>query len=358
MVGPSGTEKSSKALRLLEHCRANHLGRGLKGFFFWNFRYSYDALSGLEAAVCYMGGKPDWPGRLGEQVVELLKAKRYFVVFAGVERFLREKYRTGNIVGRDRSLRRLFSSLTSSCRKGEMRSILVLTTRHLPSQFNEFRSDAAAPRAKDNILIDDGQGLTYDKIRERLSKKGPHSEKVAEALHSWFKGHRYGIDLAISWLRAKTDEAKGQKDDGWFADLEYSMAESDPEHRVEKMIGIVVKTMRETPQGRDAFELLERLAMPIEPVHETVAAEIWRYLKGTGDHYKIIKLLTDSKLLFCFANARACGADYECDGTHYMVLPTVRQYIFHHFHHSSAMTRFDHRLTSAHAEYFLDRTDC
>jgi tetratricopeptide (TPR) repeat protein len=317
IVGPSGTGKSWDAIRRLHRLQG---AAKFQGFAFWSFRYCNDAMSGIERILRFMGAEPGPAEYLFDQLLEQLRTKYFFVVLDGIERFLHQSTSGTAVVAVNSSCHRFFLRLADS--KARRKSALVLTSRLLPTLFESFisRSDRKPNRG---ITVLQAKGFNSKQIESILrgNSLGKEASTIAEQLCAWFRGHRYGVTLAAEWLKQQE-----------FSQLEYEMAEADPEHRVSKMIGLALRALRETATrepdtiGNYAYRLIERLAIFVEPVAEDVASACLETNDGK-DFNAALKLLKDRKLLF---------EVLDCDKqTRYLVHPSTREYIFHHDHHSS-----------------------
>lgn len=302
-VGPSGTGMSWESFRLLDYCCKHNDDFKFEGFFLWSFRYCNDALSGIERAVSLMGMVPGRPETLLTDLAGGLQQKRYFIVLDGVERLLRQDQKTGDVEATTSSSRKFFSSLLEQ----PLKSLLVLTSRFFLSEFKPF--------------VEHVYGCSYQNIcrlLEHVVQSQSDRERFAQSFDSWFRGHWYGAILATQWLTEKRS----------FDEIEYQMSEADPAFRVSKMISISLKALRESSKGREAYDALERLAVPIEPVNTSVAETMCRNTPGCGSAFGDINaLLRNKKLLFEVTDHAGI--------TRFLVHPTVREYIFHHLHRSS-----------------------
>jgi SIR2-like domain len=195
LVGPGGTGKSWRAIRLLRSLQNANQGE-FQGFFSWSFRYSNDALSGFESALRFMT-KTDDPGpaeTLLDRFVTELRTQRYVVVLDGVERFLHQNLEKGTVIAANSSYRRFFSAL----REGGLKSVLVLTSRLLPSKFEASRTS----EIREDIIIEKTAGWDRGQISSILKGKCVPDPNgcVTASLLSWFRGHQYGVTLAACWL--------------------------------------------------------------------------------------------------------------------------------------------------------------
>ena len=232
----------------------------------------------------------------------------------GIERFLDRNVNKGTVVALDSSYGRFFTALADTTKP--LNSVLVLTSRVLPSVFETFANNQQEDKAATAITIKQAQGFSLDQIKSMLPVRNKNDDEVAKCL-GWFGEHRYGVTLAAESLKEHD-----------FAELEYEMAEADPEVRVPKMIGLSLKDVREAepPAGEYAYQLLERLAVFVEPVDTKVAC-IGLDPTDQPHFNETISLLKRKKLLFevRLFNDRIC----------YVVHPSAREYIFYHEHHSS-----------------------
>lgn len=316
ILGPAGSGKSWAGIRQLEQL-ARDGESGFKKLFFWSFRYSNDAQSGIEYALRFLNEDPGPAEGLLDQLFNALRHKRNLVVFDGVERFLHQNVTEGTIVAANSTWEKLFAKLAANA--ASLKGVLILISRTLPTMFLQDSIKGSG----DGIGIQELRGLSTCQIAKMLAHVAQDPArwadlKVPDRICSWFRGHRYGVTLAAKWLQEHT-----------FDDLQFEMAEADPEHRVSKMIGLSLKDIRERREeaGKCAYQLMERLAAFVEPVGIPVAQACKDPIYSNSHFNDAIKLLKDRKLVFEVVRH---------DGTHhYMIHPSMREYIFYHDHHAS-----------------------
>jgi tetratricopeptide (TPR) repeat protein len=350
LVGPGGTGKSWHALRLMERLIAGQAGeKRYAGFFFWSSYYADDSLTGLDRALCYMAPQEERRRRPRlERLLDCLRneEKRYFLIFDGVERFLRESNDPRSkdpAIGKASTMwiDTFFQRLADEGSK----STVIITSRLWPAALQEGPG----------ICRKDVPRLTTDDVKEIEPfdrEVVPHSE--VSALCSLLAGHIYGLVLAAEMLKAAWDDvpppAEGTEEDkrlsnhkSILSDLKRALSGTSPDHRVSKMIEVAI-TAVDKHQARSglALEFLQRLAIFMSPVRsQTVSLCYALAMKGVSEDLtspsndpvnQLVEKLVSRKLLFRVYPTPSSTEDKN--NCAYTVHPTVRGYVFQRIHRS------------------------
>lgn len=339
LYGPGGTGKSWVAMQLLERLAAGgHKSQPspskFHGLFFWSSYYTDDALNGTDRALLYLEAPPSAKSRV-DRLLECLKAKdkKYLLVFDGIERFLEESGQPGALRSNNGLVSRFLRAISSK----ESKSTVILTSRFMPLEFQGLISESsgtdippaglAASVPEEKSAVDSSpeivtgilrviqmQGFSVKQVQNLLEPNSLIKTEQVPSLVSWLDGHRYGIALALKWLQ----KCGMQKKDP-FDELRHHMSQRDPEQRVSRMIGLCLESL--TVPAR---QLLEKLAIFMTPISRSLAQQC---VNDQADLNELLLELTTDKILF--------EVDFEGEKDHYIVHPTVREYVFHRIHNSS-----------------------
>lgn len=317
LVGPGGGGKSWHAVQLME--RVEREVSELDGFFFWSSYYADDYLTGLDRALAYLDPAGETAGPRHERFARCLESGRWFVVFDGFERLLRESADPEEGVPFGKGAERLLEAVLG---KGS-RSTVVITSRLRPRGVRE------------------GEGVLVRRIG-RLRAEDLRSSPLfapfadhAAALCSLLDGHSYGLLLAAEHLRRAAPETGA---DEAARELRRALAGSAPDRRLGRMIGLVERDLDRRHRGL-VRAVLERVAVFMSPLTERTLElcfeEAAKDLPGgrvaaPADAEAVVLDLLASRLVF-----RVVTSEDEPDPPAYTVHPTVRSYLFHRVHRTT-----------------------
>jgi tetratricopeptide (TPR) repeat protein len=348
LLGAGGVGKSWLANKILDR-RKETAGPNNK-LFFWSSYYSGDYLSGLDRALAFLEGDQLPALRSGtgqafqesskgepqrdirsaveqesrlERLLLCLRQGAHTLVFDGVERVLREsskKPETGIPLNPDitRFLRVICSQHTSK---------IILTSRLWPETFDDATLCQAVVgyRLSGATSAEVLYGNWLDCIR---ALGAPDCTAIVKLLG----GHRYALTLAEAWLSIRQDQGlptiKAAKH------LQLLLAGAAPEHRVSRMIELVVRDLQPLEQ-----KLLDYLSVcmgtipqEIEDKCKELAKRDWELVNGpasttvAGSNEDPAKKLRKCSLLFQMEEAP--NRIVSC------IHPIVRGYVFHRRHHA------------------------
>lgn len=317
LVGAGGTGKSWHAQQLMEVVQKG--GTRFRGFFFWSSYYADDSLTGLDRALCYMGRESGAGSRV-DRFLECLRdpARPYFLVFDGIERFLRPTLNPEEGSAFDPNT----SSFLAAMAHKDNHSTVVLTSRLWPEVFklpefseSKIRRMRVTPfKTKD---IENVPPFTWFENREDVS-----------ALCSLLNGHIYGLVLA-----ARIISAAGRSGaDVCLQRIRRALSDTSPHARTSRMIREAIAAIDEEWNGL-ALKLLERLAVFMRPVTDVTldiccesAVEEIKTPEGKSPKTLVDILLSRSLLHRVYGSA---------DHYSYTVHPIVRGYVYQRIHHAS-----------------------
>lgn len=317
LVGPGGGGKSWHAVQLME--RVEREVPELDGFFFWSSYYADDYLTGLDRALAYLDPTGETAGARHDRFGQCLERGRWFVVFDGFERLLREAPDPEEGVPFGKGAERLLEALLD---KGG-RSTVVITTRLRPRGLREG----------EGVLVRRIGRLRAEDLRSS-ALFAPFAEHAA-ALCSLLDGHSYGLLLAGEYLQRKASEARAGEA---ARTLRRELAASAPDRRLGRMIGLVERDLNRRHRGL-VREVLERVAVFMSPLTERtleLCFEEARKSQPGGppepgpDVERVIRDLLASRLVF-----QVVTSEDEADLPAFTVHPTVRSYLFHRVHRTT-----------------------
>jgi tetratricopeptide (TPR) repeat protein len=334
LLGPGGAGKSWLANQLLDTRRAHAKSKS----FFWSSYYSGDYLSGLDRALAFFeadtaGRKPvaGRPSGVNEaesrldRLARCLKEGRHFLVLDGLERVLRESDKepdTGVPLNPD--IRRFFKAIGS-----KHRSKIILTSRLWPQTLDEPPLKKAAVRYHLSAA-------TVEEAKRSRWLQSLTDVASAPAIFRLLEGHRYALTLANVWLQVRSKEVKAKrKPDEVATELQLLLAQTSPEHRVSRMIELVVKQLEPFEQ-----KLLDHLSVCMGAIPAVVVDKckelacpdgLAKASSAVGDP---LQTLEERHLLFCLQDGQDNGhhekTKLRC------IHPIVRGYVFHRRHHASS----------------------
>ena len=327
LIGPGGAGKSWLAMRLVRRLMQPTSGTDhpFRAYFFWSSYYTNDALTGIDRALSFLGAPADLTKSRLDRLRECLAKDSYLLVFDGVERFLHETAIKGKIRANSSLIDKFLEVITD---KGS-KSTVILTSRLLPTCLQDInkrkkRRDrppgcvGQVPSENNNdtpirVRVEKVRGFDLEQAKDIL--QGLLDNDEVASVVSWLGGHRYGMTLASRWLRRQGPKGFGQ--------LRHIMSQTDPEGRVERMIGLAVEGLR-----KPASELLHQLALFPTPISHALINECLAEDAGQSD--AIIGELQRHNLLF-----KIKYADDTRGTPHFIVHPTVREYIYRRIHRST-----------------------
>lgn len=327
LIGPGGTGKSWCAQQLMQRLEDAHAG--FDGFFFWSSYYANDSLSGLDRALSYLDPEFKLEGPRLDRFLQCLKQGRYFLVFDGIERLLRESQNSDEGRGYSPGASELLKSLVSP----ENRSTVLITSRLWPVEFGSPEPHLGVKRVRIQPFttsdIEAVEPYTWIEDRHRVS-----------ALCSLLDGHVYGLAIAAELLRRAGKRNAATR----LRELRRVLRDGSPDRRIPRMIREAIRVLDAEWNGL-ALKLLERLAVFMIPVDKRTleicyesatvglpeAAPDWRDA--------LIEELIASKLLQEVVNKRKSPDRFA-----YTMHPIVRGYIFQRVHHAAADSSPDFTL--------------
>ncbi|MFP3940573.1 MAG: SIR2 family protein [Thermoanaerobaculia bacterium] len=313
LVGRGGAGKSWHATRLLE--RVQNEAPEFEGFFFWSSYYADDALTGLDRALAYLDPHDETQGTRNERFAECLRRGRFFLVFDGFERLLRESAEPEVGIPFGKGPERLLEAIGAP----DSRSTVVITSRLRP---------AGLPARKDVLVRRLRRLRTHDLRSSPLFT--PFVEH-APALCSLLEGHAYGLLLAGEYLRLRTDHPSDPEP---ARSLRRILASTSPNRRMGRMIGELVDLL-DGPVDGMAVALMERVAVFMSPVSERALDfcfdEARRALGRPPEPAErmgsLIDKLLEARLLF-----RVVSSEGDPEEASFTVHATVRSYLFYRAH--------------------------
>lgn len=347
LLGPGGAGKSWLANQMLDE-REPKASPTSKSFF-WSSYYSGDYLSGLDRALACLENyqstmppahsgptSPDPIGRekesqhgnelkekshrdirsAGEVESRLSRLERclqngsHYLVFDGLERVLREsgtKPDTGIPLNPD--IARFFRVIC-----GKHRSKIILTSRLWPETFDEAPYDRA-------VIGYRLSAATVDEMRRVgwLKRVSTSATANLAALVRLLNGHRYALTLADAWL-----DQRPQNQEAAATELQLLLARTSPEHRVSRMIELVVQDL-----GSFEQKLLDHLSICMGAIPPEIVDKCEQLAKPADGSNGSTRVLQDRSLLFCL-NDPHDNKELKC------IHPIVRGYVFHRRHHANS----------------------
>ncbi len=316
LVGPGGTGKSWYAQQVMEMLQ-NKQTR-FKGFFFWSSYYADDSLTGIDRALMYLGRK--WSPNLSrvDRFLECLREGSYFLVFDGIERFLRETENPEE----GHAFEPNTSDFLAAMAHKDNKSTVLLTSRLWPEVFNSKRFRKSKIHRERLPLFTTGDiervpPFSWFENREDIS-----------ALCSLLDGHIYGLVLAARMIRQAGREGINE----CWRRIRRALSVTPPHARTSRMIREAIEAVDKRHHGL-ALKLLERLAVFMRPVTSlTLDACYEAALEGKKEAdpeevKELIEALVVSKLVH---KVRASSERYA-----YTVHPIVRGYVYQRIHHAS-----------------------
>ncbi len=311
LVGLGGAGKSWHAMRLLEHLEKKR--SSYEGTFFWSSYYADDLLTGLDRVLSYMDPEGKREGSRVKRFTECLIHGKFLLVFDGFERLLRETTVPGQGTPDSRGVDQWLTAMNHK----DSKSKVILTSRLWPYR-NETEgvSRFRIPRMRIGDITEAEPFNAVDRL-------------LVSAICSLLGGHAYGLSLARRYLHRQ--EKRRLDEQAGF--LVRSLADTRPNARVSRMIGLVVREMREATDGM-AEELLQRLAVFMSPVGEStlqvcfeLALEALDSGRGRGcSRDSLVERLVESRLLFRIRTTES-GPERV-----FSIHPAVRSYVFTQIH--------------------------
>ncbi len=317
LVGAGGTGKSWHAQQLMEVVQRG--GTRFRGFFFWSSYYADDSLTGLDRALCYMGRESGAGSRI-DRFEECLRdpAKPCFLVFDGIERFLRPTTNPEEGSAFDPNT----SSFLAAMAHKDNHSTVVLTSRLWPEVFNlpQF-AESKIRRMRVPLFttadVEDVPPFRWFENREHVS-----------ALCSLLNGHIYGLVLAARMLNAAGKSGAHE----CLQQIRRALSDTSPHARTSRMIREAIDVIDEEWNGL-ALKLLERLAVFMRPVTDVTleicidsAVREVKLPEGKDPRSLVDVLLCRSLLHRVYGSA---------DRYSYTVHPIVRGYVYQRIHRAS-----------------------
>jgi tetratricopeptide (TPR) repeat protein len=328
LIGPGGAGKSWLAMRLVRKLmeRKNGALSPFRSYFFWSSYYINDALTGIDRALSFLRAPANLTTSRLDRLKECLAKDAHLLVFDGVERFLHETGCQGTISPNNSLISKFLEVITDK----DSKSTVILTSRLLPTPLQarvdeekarEQRQDQheRAPAEEAELrppLVKVVPVRGFDLEQARVLLRDLLKDQEVESVVSWLSGHRYGLALAKTWLAKNSPQG--------FKRLRHIMAQTDPEGRLDRMIGLAVEGLPEP-----AAQLLEQLALFPTPISmDLVKTCLGKAAKNAPAMAEEIK---KNKLVF-----EVMSTDADSAASHYAVHPTVREYIYRRIHHSAA----------------------
>jgi tetratricopeptide (TPR) repeat protein len=316
LVGPGGTGKSWYAQQVME--MVQNKGTRFRGFYFWSSYYADDSLTGIDRALCYLGRK--WSKNLSrvERFQECLQEDSYFLVFDGIERFLRETENPEEGSAFEPNT----SDFLAAMAHKDNKSTVLLTSRLWPDVFN------AKPFRKSKISRERIPLFTTADIERVPPFSWFENREEISALCSLLDGHIYGLVLAARMIM----QAGREGAHNCWQRIRRALYDTPPHARTSRMIHESIKAVDERWDGL-ALKLLERLAVFMKPVRDLTveicydAALEGRAVAKPEKVGALIDVLLSSRLLH---KVQAKPGKYA-----YTVHPIVRGYVYHRIHHAS-----------------------
>ena len=344
IIGPGGTGKSWVAHRLMQvlHRRKKRYD----GYFFWSSYYANDWLTGLDRALSFMSALKVLGSRLDRFRACLHdESKRFFLVFDGIERLLREtkNAQKGSGISPGAS-----SFLKLLANPGP--STVVITSRLWPEEFDPDEKTPPESRTQEELNTDEKTTQAIKTIKlvrlQELTKNDLASqvpftwiEREVSGLCSLLDGHTYGLSIAAELLRA-TGTSKVQEK---LTEIRRALTHTPPDRRVPRMIRVAMeevdKNMAQDSRGL-ALKFMERLALFMSPVdmrtvgicYESATEDLLRerpHSKPLGRD-RLLKDLIRRNLVQQ-VSTEIKGRDIIA----YTMHPIVRGHIFQRVHHAS-----------------------
>jgi hypothetical protein len=339
IIGPGGTGKSWCAQKLME--RVQNPRSGFQGYFFWSSYYSNDALTGLDRALNYLDRDHKIPGPRLTRFVECLRRGRYFIVFDGIERLLRE---TDN-PQEGRGFNPIASELMKLIGDSKSQSTVVITSRLWPEELNaskptklvkEYSSteDFSSSNLRPGVKMAHIVRFTVSDVEAIEPFSWLKEKQEISALCSLLDGHVYCLTLAAEMLR-RTGKQQAQTR---LKKIRRALSDTLPDRRTSRMIREAMADIDADWQGM-ASRMLERLAVFMSPVgkqtldicYESALATMTDLPAALKDKNRLIEALISSNLLHQVINSRE-----EEKPSAYTLHPIVAGYIFQRLHKSSS----------------------
>jgi len=364
LLGPGGTGKSLRAVKLMEGMAANDSPIALPrkfnssyGYlFFWSSYYADDWLTGIDHARDFLRAKPEWKRKVKPvtrepvdrftHLAQLLETVPAVLVFDGFERVLRTSDHP--------EIGRAYSTHVSRFLEvvgdrpsdtGPRPSVVILTSRLWPKEFGEFRPPSAQlPRTEDDRPLL-ATALRVAPLRSvRFEAQWPGAADPA-AICSLLGGHAYVLNLARRYLESEASPGEGGSEQRG-RDLIQALQRTSPNQRPSRMIGEAVEYYCRAVDADEWLAavrrgFLERLALFMSPVGQRTidvcverAREFAIPLRGsrkTDSALDLVKALRKLGLVF-EARTQSVPAAPTKEGSLWTMHPVARGYVFHRLH--------------------------
>ncbi|HLJ26717.1 MAG TPA: SIR2 family protein [Candidatus Angelobacter sp.] len=309
LQGPGGTGKTWVAHGIYR--QKEKTADQTRKVFFWSSYYSGDYLSGLDRLLQFLGSadhavRSESSSRL-ERLGKFLNSGEHVLIFDGLERLLRESTeKPGFGIPLNPDIERFLSEI---CKPHT--SKLILTTRLWPDTFEKSSLNGS--------------------VIHRYTVKGanPMESKDEDWLPYFFEddagrpeivnllgGHRYALTMANAWVRNEMTKPETSREEVGRR-LQLLLASVSPEHRVSRMIELVVRELKESE-----LKLLDSLSvcMGLIPMDILIAcADPKNYQADVAQTLR--DRLRDLSLLLSVVN--------DNNEEVFVIHPIVRGYVFH-----------------------------
>lgn len=338
IIGPGGTGKSWAAHRLMK--KLHRSNRSFEGYFFWSSYYANDWLTGLDRALSFMGASKAQGSRL-DRFAECLNTKRFFLVFDGIERLLRETENAfegrGISPGASQFLKLLAKPGAST---------VVITSRLWPREFNPDEKTRQAGKTSDEVNFDEKPTPADDAIevirlqeltKDDLTGQIPFTwvAKEVSGLCSLLSGHTYALSIAAQLLRVAGKSKAEEK----LTEIRRALSRTPPDRRVSRMIRVALEDVdKHMDQGSRglALKFMERLALFMSPVdirtvdicYESATADL--EVERSRGKDELLKDLIRRNLV-----QQVSSETKKRELIAYTMHPIVRSHIFQRVHHAS-----------------------
>lgn len=314
LMGAGGAGKSWHAMRLLKELQQRP-GQ-FKGYFFWSSYYADDLLTGLDRALSYLDPESKLEGSRIERFKQCIEQDKYFLIFDGFERLLRETDVPGQGEPDSMGVKRWLEAMKNA----KSQSTILLTSRLWPyAEKTEGVERFRIPRMRTEDIKESEPFCDL----ERLD---------VSALCSLLGGHVYGLSLARHEVLRVPRKQREERLRTLISDL----SDLHPNARVSRMIGLCVKSMDRTSSGL-AQKFLQRVAVFMSPVGESTARICYQLARQDDDDpgrgaelpfmEALIEDLVGARLIF-----RIATSESDRSVRVYSVHPAVRSYIFTQIH--------------------------